>query len=205
MKSAKFILFFFLLLLFAAHISMSISLTCEAGGPYSTASSVIVTGNVSDSIGANMVMNISKSGTLKTEKTTTSDDSGYYYFIVSTLSENLDYGTYAIHVNASDAGLTANCSDSFEIQMPQSSYICDSKTLSISGKAIYSTGGAVSSGTVFVSIDGTNIKNSTSFTSGEFSIALKGCMYIANRYIMNVIITDGAGKSGSSQIIFSAT
>lgn len=198
-------LFFIILLLLAVHISKSISLTCEAGGPYAPESSVIVTGNVTDSASAVMVMNISKIGTLKAEKTTTSDASGFYYFIVSSLSEGLDYGTYTVHVNATDAGNTANCSDTFEIQMPQNIDTCDIKTLVISGKAVYSTGSTVTSGNIFVSIDGTDIKNSTSFTSGSFSIALKGCMYVANRYTMNIVISDNAGKSGSSQIIFSPT
>jgi hypothetical protein len=150
-------------------------------------------------------MNITKGGTLKVAQTTTSDASGFYYFIISSLSENLDYGSYSVNVNATSGGLTAECSDSFVIQMPQSSTTCDTKTLIISGKAVYSSGTAVSSGTVFVSLDGIDIKNSTSFTSGEFSIALKGCMYTGSRYIMNVRISDNAGKSGSSQIIFSPT
>jgi len=204
MKTRK-ILFFIMLLLLAVHFSKSISLTCEAGGPYAPSSSVVVTGNVTDSVAANMVMNISKADTLKVEKTTTSDASGFYYFIVSSLSENLDYGTYTVHVNATDAGITANCTDTFAIQMPETLTTCDTRTIVITGKAVYSTGSAVSSGTVFVSIDGTSIQNSTSFTSGSFSIALKGCMYVANRYTLNILIDDGAGKSGSSQIIFSPT
>jgi hypothetical protein len=180
-----------------------LSVSCEVGGPYlknsSANLSINVVGNVtSPSSAANITVNITKEGVIKTNKNTAADSDGVYYV---TINQSLDVGNYTINVSADQGGAYVFCNDSLEVRMASLS-ACTDKNLKITGKTVYSSsGGFISSGKVFASILDENINNNTSFTNGDFTIYISGCLKLGKRYILQLIVED---NTGSRSWLFSA-
>jgi hypothetical protein len=191
----SFLLIFSLLIFIQTTYSLSVS--CEIGGPYlknsTTGISMNVVGNVtSPAAAANITVSISQSGALKTSKDTTADSQGAYS---TTVSYNLDAGTYDVNVSAEQQGTYAFCNDTLEIQIPQAAPICLNRNLQISGNVISSsTGQLLSSGKVFASVLDESVSNSTSFTNGRFSISISGCLKGGKRYILQIIVESSDGS-----------
>jgi hypothetical protein len=191
----SFILFFSSLIFI--HIAYSLTVNCDAGGPYlrnsSANLSINVVGNVTDqAAAANITVNITQSGVLKVSKTTTADSQGVYF---TTINYSFDGGNYTVNVSAEQQGTLAFCNDTLEVQLPQAALACVNRYLRILGKAIYSsTGELLPTGKVFASILEESITNSTSFTDGDFAIYLSSCLKSGKKYILQIIIEDSAGS-----------
>jgi len=195
-------LIFFLLLFI--QLARSLSVTCEAGGPYGTGSTVLVTGNVSGEVSntSNVTVNISKSGTLKAATSTTSDSDGSYYAI---FTQTFDIGNYGVGVNASNTTHFAECSDTFEVILQEITTTCEQKTVTVQGNSTYATGTPVASGNIFMSIEGTTASSLTSFSGGTFSASLTACVYLGKKYTLIISVADASGKKGTAHILFVPT
>jgi len=193
---------FLLSLLLFLPLALSLSISCEVGGPYTRPPRITVAGNVTqDGVGtaANITLKIYKGDALRIVTQGESDADGKYYFILD--GSGLEIGEYSVNLTADNGTHLANCSDTFSIQVAPSP-TCEDTLLLIKGKSLYAEGGVVS-GRVSVGVEGTKYHNSTSFTNGQFSVYLRACLYRGKRYIVNVIVTDSANRQGTSQIIFS--
>jgi len=184
--------------------AQTLSVTCEAGGPYGTNSAIVITGNVTNQTGtseANVTVDIRKSGTLRTTKNVSADSSGKYYAIFT----GLDYGDYTVNITATQKSTTAECSDSLLVRLGGISTSCNDFLIRVWGRALYSSGSAITSGTVYATVKDTFFKNSTTFSNGNFSIYLDSCLFITEKYILQLSVTDTVGRKGTSEIIFSPT
>ena len=179
-------------------------LNCEAGGPYSFASTVLVAGNVfgETSNETNVTINITKSGSLIASQTTTSDSSGIYYSI---FNQYLDVGKYSVSVSANSSSNQFFCSDEFEVTSTEARKECLQKTISIEGKAIDTSGNTINSGKAFISAEGITTTNSTNFSNGEFQAFLTACFYPGERYLVQLTIIDDKGKKGTKYFYYLAT
>jgi len=202
--SLSLLIFLLFSLLFFSQIARSLTVTCKAGGPYGIGSTILVMGNVSGEVSntSNIIVNISKSGTLKTTQNTTSDSDGFYYAI---FSQSFDIGSYEANVSASNTTDTVSCGDTFDIILQQPSTICSQKTITVQGRTIYAAGNFVNSGNVFISIESTTASNRTSFSGGNFSISLTTCLYLGKKYFLHLSIIDSASKKGETFISFIPT
>jgi len=202
--SLKPLVFILFILLFIFQLAKSLSVTCEAGGPYGTGSTVIAVGNVSGEVSnsSTVIVNISKSGTLKATKSTTSDSDGSYYAI---FDQTFDVGSYELNVSASNSTHSTTCDDTFDVILQQVSTACEQKTVSVQGRTMYTSGGLVNSGNVFISIENVTTTNITSFSGGNFSISLTTCLYKNTKYILYLSILDSTGRKGTTQILFTPT
>jgi len=197
-------LIFFLCLLLLFQLAKSLTVTCEAGGPYGTGSTTLVMGNVSGEVSntSNITINISKAGTLKAATSTTSDSDGSYYAI---FTQTFDIGNYGVGVNASNTTHFAECSDTFEVILQKITTTCEQKTVTVQGNSTYMAGTPVASGNVFISIDGTTASNTTSFSGSAFSISLTTCLYSGKKYILDISVIDSSGRKGTTHILFTPT
>jgi hypothetical protein len=179
-------------------------LNCEAGGPYSFASTVLVAGNVfgETSNETNVTINITKSGSLIASQTTTSDSSGIYYSI---FNQYLDVGKYSVSVSANSSSNQFFCSDEFEVVSAEARKECLQKTISIEGKAIDTSGNPINSGKAFISAEGITTTNSTNFSNGEFQAFLTACFYPGERYLVQLKIIDDKGRKGTKYFYYLAT
>jgi len=179
-------------------------LNCEAGGPYSLDSKILVAGNVfgETSNETNVTINITKSGSLIASQTTTSDSSGIYYSI---FNQYLDVGKYTVNVFANSSSSEFFCSDEFEVTSAEARKECLQKTISIEGKAIDTSGNPINSGKAFISAEGITTTNSTNFSNGEFQAFLTACFYPGERYLVQLTIIDDKGKKGTKYFYYLAT
>jgi hypothetical protein len=179
-------------------------LNCEAGGPYSLGSKILVAGNVfgETSNETNITINITKSGSLIASQTTTSDSSGIYYSI---FNQYLDAGKYTVSVFANTSSSEFFCSDEFEVVSAEARKECLQKTISIKGKAIDISGNPINSGKAFISAEGITTTNSTNFSNGEFQAFLTACFYPGERYLVQLTIIDDKGKKGTKYFYYLAT
>jgi len=179
-------------------------LNCEAGGPYSFASTVLVAGNVfgETSNETNITINITKSGSLIASQTTTSDSSGIYYSI---FNQYLDAGKYTVSVFANSSSSEFFCSDEFEVVSAEARKECLQKTISIKGKAIDISGNPINSGKAFISAEGITTTNSTNFSNVEFQAFLTACFYPGERYLVQLTIIDDKGRKGTKYFYYTAT
>lgn len=197
------ILIFFLLLLFFP-LARSLTVTCDAGGPYGSGSTVIVTGNASGEASniTNVTVNISKSGILISSMNTTSDSGGLYYTVFPNV---FDVGSYALNVSAINTTDYATCNSSFDVFLQGPIKTCEQKTLTVEGRTMYAAGNLVDSGKVFLSLEETEATNITSFSGGNFSISLTTCLFTAKNYILHLLITDDNGRKGTTYLSFTPT
>jgi hypothetical protein len=176
---------------------------CEAGGPYSSSSLVLVVGNSSWSDGetrkSTAKIDILKSSVLQSTQTVPTSNEGKYMVEFSGLAT----GSYVANVTATAGSDTANCSDTFEIQAGTT---CEStKTVNITGYAIdYSTGQAIFSGTIYVTVKETGELFSNTFTNGYWTIDLSACLNSGSRYNLAVKIVGNDGRSSFAQIQITA-
>ena len=178
--------------------------TCEAGGPYSIGSTVLVLGSVlgEASNETNVTINISKSGELKASQTTNSDSSGSYFSI---FNQYFDTGKYLVNVSARNSTSEFFCSDEFDVLSPGAKKECLQRTISVKGKATDTFGIPLSSGKVFISIEGISVTNSTTFSNGNFKISLTSCFYLDKKYLAQLAIIDGEGKKGTKYFYYIPT
>jgi hypothetical protein len=175
--------------------------TCEAGGPYATGSTVLIVGNVSGEVSnvTNITIDIRKQGVLKTSQTTSSDSSGTFFSI---FNQPFDVGTYDVNVTASNSTHNSTCNDTFDVVSSEISEVCRQKTVSVEGSAIYVGSNLVNSGKVFVSIEGLKVSNTTSFSNGYFNVYLTACLNQGKRYVLRLLAIDDEGKKGLALIPF---
>ncbi|MEM5766026.1 MAG: hypothetical protein QW423_00030 [Candidatus Aenigmatarchaeota archaeon] len=194
------ILAFFLL----THLTKSFTVSCEAGGPYATSSTVLIVGNVTGEVSniTNITVNITKYSSPKASQATTSDSSGTYFSI---FTQSFDIGTYDVNVVANNSTHTASCNDTFDVIPSQVSKECQQKTIYIEGNSYHIAGNLVSSGKIFVSIEDSRSTNITTFSNGFFKAYLTACLNFGKKYILQVSITDDEGKKGTIFIPFTPT
>jgi hypothetical protein len=172
------------------------------GGPYIKNSTYNITVNVAGTVtdGGDVVANVSanliKAGVVWGTKNTTSDASGQY---ILSINKSLDVGTYTMNITAEKNGSYAYCSNTTEVGLMLSTGICENRNIQVGGTAVYSDNGlTVTSGIARLSIQGETIVNQTSFTDGQFSTMLSGCLIPGKRYILQIFIDDNAGKKSWS-------
>ncbi|MEM5835648.1 MAG: hypothetical protein QW040_01510 [Candidatus Aenigmatarchaeota archaeon] len=185
-------------------MAKSLTVTCEAGGPYATGSTVLVVGNVTGEVSniANVTITITKYGSPKALQTTTSDLNGTYFSI---FTQSFDIGTYDVNVTINNLTHIASCIDSFYVMSSQVSKECQQKTIYIEGNAYNIKGNLVSSGKLFLSIEGLRATNTTTFSNGYFKAYLTTCFYFGKKYILQVSIIDEMGEKGTIFIPFTPT
>ena len=201
-----FLLFFciFTFLLFLTHFVCSFSITCEAGGPYATGSTVLIVGNVSGEASniTNITIDIKKQGVLKTSQNTSSDSSGTFFSI---FTQPFDVGAYDVNVTASNSTHNSTCNDTFDVVSGEISVVCQQKTVSIEGSVIYKNNNLVNSGKIFISVDGLKISNTTNFSNGYFNVYLTTCLNQGKKYVLRLLVVDDEGKKGLAFIPFVST
>jgi len=177
--------------------------SCEAGGPYTTTSNIIVIGNVTDTTGTTLAstvtVDIMKSGVLQMTSSTTSGSDGGFYAEFAPLTA----GSYIANVTANYDGSLGYCNDTFNVA---AAVACVEKTIGLSGYAFdYSTGQIISSGTVRVEIKETGDVKEASFSGGYWSLSFTSCFTSGTRYTAAVKITDSStGKVSYTQLEFVA-
>jgi hypothetical protein len=176
-----------------------VTLTCEAGGPYTTTSSIIIVGSSRDIEGTPVFssgyIEATKASILQDNKTFSSSLEGKFSSIFGPFTT----GNYLINVSANES----YCTDSFSIIYSTAS--CGLKNITLSGKAYNSaTGEEIPIGTVRVTILETGDETEKSFTNGEWSVIFSSCFDSGKRYNAAVKITDEAGKASYSQTQFIA-
>jgi hypothetical protein len=175
------------------------TITCEAGGPYTPSSSIIVIGNSNDIEGTLLYssgnISILKDGVLQDSKAFTSSSDG----TISSSFGPLATGNYIASISAN----STYCTDAFGVitsKMP-----CGGQPITLSGTAYDSTTGElISNGTIRITIQETGDETEQSFTNGEWSVTLTSCFTSGARYNAAVKITDTSGKVSYSQIQFVA-
>jgi hypothetical protein len=199
-----FLITIFTFLLLTIHFVKSLSVTCEAGGPYGTGSVILVVGNVSGEVSnsTNVTIEIRKQGSPKASQTTTSDATGTYF---SVFTQSFDIGTYDVNVTASNSTNTATCNDTFEVIASELSKECQLKTILIEGNAGYANSNLVNSGKIFISIEGLSTSNTTNFSGGYFKAYLTACLNLGKKYVLQVSVIDEEGKKGTIFIPFIPT
>jgi len=187
-------------------IAAPLSVTCRMGGPYIKNSTYNITINVVGSVadGAGVVSNVSanltKAGTVLVAKNTASGSSGQY---VLSINKSLDVGTYVINISAERDGVYAYCNNTTQVDL-QSTAACQNRNVNVAGVAVYAaTGQVVPSGIARLTIQGETLSNQSSFTDGQFSTILSGCLTPGKRYILQTYIDDNAGKKSWSYMYIS--
>lgn len=181
----------------------SLSVSCEAGGPYSSGSKVIIVGNVigENSNVSSVRIDINKSGIPRLSTITTSDSSGVYFVV---FDQSFDLGNYEVLVTANNTTHIANCYDEFEVVVGEVSKECQQVSISVQGRA-YAGDKLLTSGKVFVGIDGLKETNTTNFSNGYFQISLSACVHLGNKYLLQIHVTGSEGEKGSVYIQFIPT
>jgi hypothetical protein len=176
----------------------TLTVKCEAGGPYVSGATVIVKGNVTNSSGIAKISNVYVT-IGSTTKQTTSDTNGTFYLIFSALTT----GTYTVRFNSSATYYTGSCEDTLQV-LASSSTACTQKTIQILGNATDAgTGRSISSGRVIASILDTTYTNSAAFSDGQFSISLDACLFKGKRYTVQLAIKDSnSAKSALSFLTY---
>ena len=181
-----------------------LNITCNAGGPYLTGSTVVVSGNVTNVTGGPRNTGVNISINVTTSKTTTSDSNGSYYL---TFTE-LNVGNYTVNGTANATGSNnATCSASFSIYSSLATLVCRTKTLTFTGTVIDSgSGSVITSGNVTSNIVGTNSTGTAVIGSdGKFSVSISGCVYYGTRYLVTNVFDDTLGRRGWFYYIYVPT
>jgi len=203
-------IFLYLFLVFSIFLFVQIveplSVTCRMGGPYIKNSTYNITinivGSITDGGGttANVSANLTKAGVVLAAKNTTSNSGGSY---VLSINRSLDIGTYAVNISAEKDGTYAYCNNTTEVSLTQAP-ACLTRTVQAAGIAVYpGTGLTVATGTARLTIQGESLANQSSFTDGQFSTLLSGCLATGKRYILQIYIEDDAGKKSWSHMFVS--
>jgi len=184
----------------------AISVTCNAGGPYTKNSAVNVVGNVTQSgsgTTSNVTVNVTSGATsYLTQSTTSGGDGGFFATFSSSQINTLDLGTYGVNVTATKNSDVYTCNTTLQI-LYLSQINCQTKTVYIGGNVLYADSGAqVSSGTITAGAVGAGIVNSTAFSNGQFSIYLTGCFFTGNLYTFSLVASDNYNRTSSTQINF---
>ncbi len=166
-------------------------LTCEAGGPYSKNSKVLVVGT---SVPGESELNVEirKTSLIVQTKTVTSGLEGKY----SAEFTGLDEGMYSVYVYNPSIGI--NCTDTFEIK---ETIACEEKVIYLNGIAQdFKTGKLLPSGTVKVFVKETQDSKETQINNGYWSLQFPTCMEPGKRYTLIIITTDSQGRSSWNKI-----
>ncbi|MFH0711499.1 MAG: carboxypeptidase-like regulatory domain-containing protein [Candidatus Aenigmatarchaeota archaeon] len=181
----------------------SLSMSCTMGGPYLPDSTVIISGNVTNSTGDSQVANV-KISINTTEKTTTSDSNGSFYVSYG----NAQVGNYSVigMANLTDFD-NATCSELFTVYNPAATLACRMKTVVFQGTAIDSgSGNVITSGNVTSIIAETNSTGSAVIqNNGAFSVSIRGCLKYGTRYLVTNIFDDSQGRRGWFSFIYVPT
>jgi len=175
------------------------TITCEAGGPYTPTSLIIVIGNSSDIEGTPLYssgnISIFKDDVLQDSRAFTSSSDG----TISSSFGPLATGNHMANISAN----STYCAAAFGVITPKAP--CGGQPITLSGTAYDSTTGElISSGTIRITVQETGDETEQSFTSGEWSATLTSCFTSGARYNAAVRITDTSGKVSYSQIQFVA-
>ena len=208
LRKALFLLIVLLLFVYLikSQPSSTLKVECEAGGPYTINSVIVIAGNVTNTttgegISANLTLNILKNGNLIFQKNGTSDSNGLYYFI---LSEQFATGEYKVNITANKNGEENYCTDVLKLFLP-SKLLCERKSIKVEGSAVYSsTGGPISQGNVTIIISETGEKAQASFSQGHFSVQFSPCLIAGKGYTLVIKVEDGNGKYGWANLFFIA-
>lgn len=178
----------------------TLTVTCEAGGPYVRTATKIIRGEVTSAgagVRANVTVSIAAAGL--SEQTVSNQKGRYNAKFVG----SLDAGTYAVSVTADNNTHTGTCSDTFQVRIKELSPVTVSKTFNITGIAVFAgTGGLIPSGTLSAAIVDESVRNDTSITNGQFTVILTGDVKPAKRYLVQLHAVDSTGaKENWSQII----
>jgi hypothetical protein len=182
-----------------------LNITCSAGGPYLSGSTIIITGNVTSSISGNprsTGVNITINGT--NSKTTISDSNGTYYLTFSGFA----IGNYTVNGTANSTGSNSgNCSTSLSILSSLATLTCKIKTIQFNGTVIDSgAGNVIPSGNVTSTIVGTNSTGTALIQSnGKFSVSIAGCLDYGTRYLVTNVFDDTTGRRGWFDFIYVPT
>lgn len=186
----------------------NLTVTAEAGGPYSgTSATVIVAGNTTFDEGtivpdANITINLYPTGNLSTPlstvSTNTSTDGKYFATFY-----NLAIGSYRVNVTAKYQSAVGNVTDTFDVISVYGN--CQVKTISLSGKALDATTGLkVQSGTASITIKETGDSKDTPVADGSWGTDINTCLLSGETYTLTVKITDNLGKVSWSGLQFVA-
>jgi len=193
------VLIFSILLL--VKIALPLSVTCRMGGPYMKNSThnvtINVVGDVTDVTGtdANVSVNLTRSGVVLATKNIKVGTNGKYMLSINT---TLEIGTCVVNVSAEKSSVYAYCNNTTQASLPQAA-TCQDRSLQVAGVAVYpDTGLTVKTGTVRLSVQGETYTSQSSFTDGQFSSTLTGCLTPGKRYILQIYIEDSVGKKSWS-------
>jgi len=180
--------------------SESLTVTCEAGGPYTRTATKMVKGEVtnnSENVKANVTVSIV--GTAYSEEDVSNKHGRYHVKFM----ERLDIGTYTASVTADNNTNSGTCTDTFEVKMFEVSPECLNKNITVAGKAMYAaTGALIPEGNVTATLVGDkDITNSTRISNGDFSINLSGCLKPADRFLIKIHIVKDSDENWSYVIM----
>lgn len=192
------------ILLFSLSFALdSLQMSCTVGGPYLPSSTVIVSGNITNSTGSPKTANVNLTVDSVT-KSTQSDSNGAYF---STFS-SLPVSNYTIAGIANASGFNnASCSANIQILPNLYSSSCVSRTILFTGTVIDSgSGNVITAGNVTSAIVGTNTTGSGTINSaGQFTVYINGCLYYSTPYVVNNIFDDNQGRRGWFDFIYVPT
>jgi hypothetical protein len=188
--------------------SANLTVTVEAGGPYTgTSAVVLVAGNVSYSDGtripgANVTIDIFKTSDLSNRLgrvSVNSSSNGKYFATFG----NLEIDVYRVNVTARYQSLMANNTDIFDIVGIQTN--CQIKTISLSGIALDATTGLkIPSGVASLTIEETGDRKDAAVSNGAWSSDMVTCVVSEKAYTLTVMVTDNQGKVSWSELKFKA-
>lgn len=188
--------------------SANLTVSVEAGGPYTgTSAVVLVAGNVTYSGGttissANVTIDIFKTSDLSNRLRRVSINSsadGKYFATFG----NLEIDVYRVNVTAKYQSLEANNTDIFDVVGIQSN--CQIKTISLSGVALDATTGLrIPSGVASLAIQETGDRKDVTISNGAWSTDMVTCVVPEKAYTVTIMVTDNQGKVSWSELKFKA-
>jgi len=188
----------FLIIVFIAR-SASLTVTCEAGGPYTRAATKIVKGEVtngSENVQANVTVSITDTSYSAQD---VSNKHGRYSV---KFTSNMDIGTYTVSVTADNNTNSGSCIDTFEIKTISTTTDCLNKNITVAGRAMFASGALIPEGNVTATIIGEkDVTNTTRVSNGQFSVNLFGCLKPADRFLIKLHVVKDADENWSYVII----
>ena len=188
------------------HTPTNLSVSVEAGGPYTSSSATaLIVGNVSFDDGtkvaaANVTVDLYNENDLTIKLATSnmrSSSNGTYFATFS----NLDLGIYRVNVSAKYNSLKANATDNFDVINPLGN--CNLQTISMSGRALDATTGlAIPSGVASITIKETGDKTDVAISDGVWGADMITCVASGQRYTISIRFVDNQGKVSWSDLQF---
>jgi hypothetical protein len=180
--------------------SDTLTVTCEAGGPYTRAATKIVKGEVtngSENVIANVTVNITSTGY---SAQVISNRQGRYSV---KFKNTMDIGAYTVNVIADNNTNSGSCIDTFEVKSTSTTADCLDKNITVAGRAMFAASGAlIPEGNVTATIVGDKgVTNSTRVSNGYFSVNLAGCLKPADRFLIKIHVVKDAEENWSYVII----